>query len=226
MAGECAQDIAAGAERMAGARKRRDGMLAARIRAVRLEKHDILALDLRQEREHLRIGRAAPQPIAERHGIIEGKICGRFLHAAEIGAHFLRHRFGDELRIPCQRRINHAPFFHKKQSPPVLHAHPYCSSIKNKRRLRHVSRKLFASYMLSENHPAGFHRGKSVQSFRLSAPSGREAIAAVDRALTCRERELLATILANQCPVLKLHEISPLLVTRETVPMDALAPTA
>ena len=48
----------------------------------------------------------------------------------------------------------------------------------------------------------------------------------VEFLLTCRERELLATILANQCPVLKLHEISPLLVTCETVPMDALAPTA
>ncbi|EEX76295.1 hypothetical protein SELSPUOL_02120 [Selenomonas sputigena ATCC 35185] len=108
-----------------------------------------------------------------------------------------------------------------------------------------------------------------MQSFGLSAPSGREAIAAVDRAiilrlernfrllaagsachlehraltavaimaaaslsaavaaanriifkpfllvellLTCGERELLATILANQCPVLELHEISPLLI--------------
>ena len=34
----------------------------------------------------------------------------------------------------------------------------------------------------------------------------------VELLLTCGERELLATILANQCPVLELHEISPLLI--------------
>ena len=122
LAGECARDIAVRAERISCTRERCNGMLAAWICTVRLEKYDILALDLWQEREHLRIGRTEPQPVAERHGLVAREVFRHFLHREEVGVCFLCHRFGDKLRISRKRRINHAPFFHKKQSPPILYA--------------------------------------------------------------------------------------------------------
>ena len=66
------------------------------------------------------------------------------------------------------------------------------------------------------------HRALAVVAI-MAAASLSAAVAAANRIifkpfllvellLTCGERELLATILANQCPVLELHEISPLLI--------------
>ena len=125
LAGEGAEDVAARAERVAGARECRDSVLAARIRAVRLEEHDRLVLDLGQEREHLRVGRAAAQPVAERHDVVGGEVSGHLLHAEEVGMHRRRHRFGDRFRIARNGRVDHTPFFHKKTISSHLSCRPY-----------------------------------------------------------------------------------------------------
>lgn len=103
-AAEGAENRAARSEVVASTRKARDGMLARRRRAMRLEEDDLRIVDFRQVFEHQGVRLSEAEPVAQRHHLIAREVLRRILYAEDIGvSRLLCDCLGNRSRIARNR---------------------------------------------------------------------------------------------------------------------------